>query len=266
MLIDSHCHLEMTEFDPDRADVIARARAAGVGFILSIGDGSDPQAMARSIELSETHEFIATSVGIHPHQASLFDEVRKPGLEEASRHDKVIGWGEVGLDYHYNLSPPEKQRIAFDEQVQMALDRGLPLIVHSRKADEDTRSILARHCPPGRLNGVMHCFTGGPDFALQMIELGFMISFSGIVTFPKAGEIRDAAQKVPQNMILVETDAPYLAPVPHRGKRNEPAFVVDTAGVVARIRGLDPERIADVTTANFRRLFTKAIHHVRSLS
>lgn len=258
MLVDSHCHLEMPEFDSDRDAVIERASAGGIGFMLSIGDVSDPRAMETSLDLARRNPSrMATSVGVHPHQAKRYDmamRARMIGLAELSQ---VVAWGEVGLDYHYKLSPPEQQRTAFEDQARLAVERGLPLVVHCREAEEDTFAILSAACPRGGLHGVMHCYTGNADFAERVVALGFMVSFSGIVTFPKAEQIREAAARVPADMILVETDSPYLAPVPHRGKRNEPFFLISTADAVARVRGITIERLADQTTENFFRLFSR---------
>ena len=255
MLIDSHCHLDMEDFDSDREAVIGRAEGAGVRNMLSIADASSPAVFQRSLDLVRTHAGIRTTVGIHPHNARLFDDAAAAFMTEASNDPAVIAWGEIGLDFQYNLSPPQDQRAAFEAQVRMARDRALPVIVHSRESDEDLYSILSRTFRPGRLNGIMHCFTGDARLANRMVELGFMISFSGIVTFPKAEKIREAAATVPEEMILVETDSPYLAPVPHRGKRNEPAFVVRVAETVAKLRKIDLARVAGATTDNFARMF-----------
>lgn len=251
----------MSEFDPDRAAVIARARDAGVDFMLSIGDGSDAGLMARSLDLAHRCPWIRTTTGIHPHQASAFDRSVCQRMVETSRDAAVIAWGEIGLDYHYNLSPPASQREAFEEQVRVGMDRDLPLIVHCREAEDDTHRILSTHCRPARLNGIMHCFTGNMEFAERMVGIGFMISFSGIVTFPRSDAIRDAAAKLPEDKILVETDSPYLAPVPHRGKRNEPAFVGCTAEAVANLRGITASHLAAMTSRNFRTMFPQVTIH-----
>lgn len=258
MLVDSHCHLEMPEFDSDRDAVIERASAGGILFMLSIGDGSDVRAMEASLEMARRSPArIATSVGIHPHQAKLYTMALRSRLIGLAEHPEVVAWGEVGLDYHYELSPPEQQRTAFEDQARLAVERGLPLVVHCREAEEDTFSILSSVCTRGGMHGVMHCYTGNADFAARMVDLGFVVSFSGIVTFPKAEQIREAAARVPADMILVETDSPYLAPVPHRGKRNEPFFLISTADAVARVRGITIERLAGLTTENFFRLFSR---------
>ncbi len=251
----------MSEFDSDRDAVITRARDAGVDFLLSIGDGSDAGLMARSLELAHRYSWIRTTTGIHPHQASAFNRSVCQRMVETSRDAAVIAWGEIGLDYHYNYSPPTSQREAFEEQVRAGVDRGLPLIVHCREAEDDTYRILSTLCRPGRLNGIMHCFTGNMEFAERMVGIGFMISFSGIVTFPRSEPIRDAASKLPEDVILVETDSPYLAPVPHRGKRNEPAFVGCTAEAVAKLRGITASRLAEITTQNFRAMFPQVTIH-----
>jgi len=254
MLVDSHCHIEMPEFDDDREAVIERARAAGVGFLLVIGDATNQESLAAGRVLAErTH--IATTAGMHPHQARDWSDRTREFIASAVRDPRVAAIGEVGLDYHYDYSPRSDQRKAFEEQAQLAASMEIPLIVHCREAESDVHRVLARACRPGRLNGIMHCFTGNLEFARLMYELGFLISFSGIVTFPRAAAIQEAAADLPDDAILVETDAPYLAPVPHRGKRNEPAFVRYTAEALGRLRGRSADEIAALTTSNFFRLF-----------
>jgi TatD DNase family protein len=247
MLIDSHCHLDDEQFDADREEVIARARAAGVGELLAIG----LEAAAR---LAESHAAIRAAVGIHPHEASKADF---DALRVLLAHPKVVAAGEIGLDYHYNFSPPETQREVFARQLDMAAEARLPVIIHAREAWPDTFRILEERWAHASLPGIMHCFSGGWAEAERALAMGFYISFAGVVTFPKAVPIQEAARRVPADRILIETDAPYLAPVPHRGKRNEPAFVASTARKLAELRGVSFEEIAEITAANFKNLFGK---------
>ena len=253
MLVDSHVHLDTKAFDDDRDAVISRARQSGVDLMLEIA-GSDvgEGSLERGIKLAQDFDFIYAAVGLHPHEASIFDEDLEKRLIELISHPKVIGWGEIGLDYHYNYSPPEVQRGVFRRQLEIASERALPVIIHTREAEDDTITIL-KEFPS--LSGVMHCFTGSAGLARAALDLGYYISFSGVLTFKNAGELREIASQAPLDRILVETDCPYLAPVPHRGKRNEPAFVVETANEIARLRSASFETIAAATTANFRRLF-----------
>jgi TatD DNase family protein len=243
-LIDSHCHLDSEAFAGDVEDVIARARAAGVERMVVIGSEA-------AVRMSETHEFVYATAGIHPHEASGANEAAFARIAASLENPKVIGLGEIGLDYHYEFSPREVQRAVFIRQLELARGRK-PVIIHTREAWQDTMAILREHWQGG---GVFHCFTGGPEEAREALEFGFHLSFGGIVTFPKAQENREAATLTPDDRLLIETDSPYLAPVPHRGKRNEPAFVVETARTLAGIRHTTPERIAEITTNNFERLF-----------
>ncbi len=258
MLIDSHCHLDTTSFDADREDAIARARAAGVELMLEIA-GSDiaTGSLARGIQLAEQFPFIYAAVGVHPHEASLYDDALEGTLLELTQHPKVIGWGEIGLDFHYDYSPRETQRIAFRRQLELATEKQLPVIIHTREAEVDTLDILRGIAAAGEggLSGVMHCFTGSAQLAEAALEIGLLISFSGVVTFKNAAGLREIARWVPIERILVETDSPYLAPVPHRGKRNEPSFLPATAALIAELRGLALHELGEFTSANFRRLF-----------
>lgn len=254
MLVDSHVHLDTKAFDDDREAVISRARQSGVDLMLEIA-GSDvgEGSLDRGIKLAEEVDFIYCAVGLHPHEASLFDRELEQVLITLSSHPKVVAWGEIGLDYHYNYSPPEVQRSVFKRQLEIAADRSLPVIIHTREAEDDTIEILSEFS--SSFGGVMHCFTGSRKLAQAALDLGFHISFSGVLTFKNAGELREIASEAPLERLLVETDCPYLAPVPHRGKRNEPAFVVETAKEIARLRSVSFETIADATTSNFERLF-----------
>lgn len=257
-LIDSHCHIDGPLFDEDRDEVIGRALEAGVVAMLNVGTGSpEDDSFERTLELTKTYDCIYGSAGIHPHDASEFSddvEERLKGLLGAS--DKMIAWGEIGLDYHYDHSPRDVQREVLRKQVRAANEFGLPIIIHSREANEDTVSILTEECSDeGFPGGIMHCFGGTPEMALEMVRLGFLISFAGNVTFKNAGELRAAAAVVPREKLLVETDCPYLTPVPHRGKRNEPSRVADTARFLAEMYGEDPGKLAQQTTENFEAFF-----------
>ena len=257
MFVDSHAHIDGEEFDADRDEVVARARAAGVGAILNVGTG-DPHAgnLERAVAVAEKYEGVYAAVGVHPHDARLYDgaaERRLLGI--VRRGPPVVAWGEIGLDYHYDNSPRDVQREVFAAQLRLARAEGLPVIIHSREADEDTASILRRELAGAETFGVMHCFGGGPALAEAALELGFMISFAGNVTFKKAEGLREVARTVPFDRLLVETDCPFLAPVPLRGRRNEPAFVVETARFLAELRGVEPEEFGRATTENFARLF-----------
>jgi TatD DNase family protein len=252
MLTDSHAHLDDPRFDADRDAVLRRAWDAGVRQILTIGNGAGPSQMGCGIPIAEQHDWIYTSVGVHPHDAAKVEEQHYGQLEELSKHRKVIAIGETGLDYYYDNSPRDTQREVFQRQVAIAKKVGLPVIVHTRDADADTEEILRRESPP---RGVIHCFTASDAFADFALGIGFVISFSGIVTFPNAKAIAEIARRIPPDRILIETDCPYLAPVPNRGKRNEPGFAADTARFVAQLRGMAADELAAQTSANFARLF-----------
>ncbi|MDQ5835884.1 MAG: TatD family hydrolase [Acidobacteriota bacterium] len=257
MFVDSHAHIDGEEFDADRDEVVARARAAGVGAILNVGTG-DPHAgnFERAVAVALKYEGVYAAAGVHPHDARLYDEAAERRLLEIVRRGPpVVAWGEIGLDYHYDHSPRDVQRTVFAAQLRLARAEGLPVIVHTREADEETAEILRAELTQAGAGGVMHCFGGGPALAETALELGFMISFAGNVTFKKAENLREVARAVPPERLLVETDCPYLAPVPLRGRRNEPAFVVETARFLADLRGVEPEELGRVTSENFARLF-----------
>jgi TatD DNase family protein len=256
MLADSHCHLDHEQFDVDRDAVIERALEAGVQCMVAIGTGDGPPDLETGIRLADRYPAIYATVGVHPHDASKAEPETFRHLAELLRHPKVVALGEIGLDYHYDFSPRQVQSDVFVAQMRVAADAGKPIVIHTREAWEDTLALIERHWKPTRLPGIMHCFSGGPAEAARCVELGFYLSFGGIVTFPKALELQEAARSAPADRILVETDAPYLAPVPRRGKRNEPAFVVETARKLAELRGETLESIAAVTTANFRRVLS----------
>jgi len=253
-LIDSHCHLDNEQFDADREAVIERAFAAGVEHMLAIGSGDGPPDLEAGIRIAEKYPAIYASIGVHPHDASKATAESFQRLAELTKHPKVVGFGEIGLDYHYDHSPREVQRSVFIEQMRIARDAGLPIIIHTREAWDDTLALLTEHWGTENPGGIIHCFSEGPGEAGQALALGFHISFAGIVTFPKATAIQEAAKIVPANRLLIETDAPFLAPVPKRGKRNEPALVVETARKVAELRGVTPQEIAGITAGNFRKL------------
>ncbi len=266
MFIDSHAHLEMEQFNPDREQMIARARAAGIEKIVAIGSGTGPGSLDCGIQLAEQHEsgFIYATIGIHPHEARLATEADFQELEHLAKRPKVIAWGEIGLDYFYDHSPRELQQRVFLKQMELARVAQLPIVIHCRPSDKsdnawnDCLELLERHWRTSGLGGILHCFTGSWPHARRALDLGFMISFAGNITFPKAQSIRDAAKEVPRERLLIETDSPFLAPVPYRGKRNEPAFVKEVARQLSEIRGLSTEEIGHQTAANFYNFFKLA--------
>ena len=259
MFVDSHAHLDVPNYDADRAEVIGRARESGVGLILEIcGSDVAKGSLDVGLKLAEEYPFIYAAVGVHPHEASLYDEALERKLLAMSDHEKVIGWGEIGLDYHYDHSPRDAQRRVFRRQLQLALERRLPAIIHTREAEDDTIQILREDWADAggdAVGGIIHCFTGTQRLADAAIELGFHISFSGVLTFKNAVDLREVARSVPMERLLVETDCPYLAPLPYRGKRNEPAFVLETAAKLAELKSVGVEEIARATSGNFKRLF-----------
>src|SRR5215216_3291760 len=246
----------MEEFDGDREEVIERARRAGVEVIVNVGNGDVSKDSHRSaFRVAEEHSFIYTTVGVHPHEARLLDDEMYAQLLILCQHPKVIAWGEIGLDYHYDNSPRDRQRTAFRKQLQLARERRLPAVIHTREAEADTLRILNEEWKDSELPGLIHCFTGTRAFAEEAIKLGFYISFSGVVTFKKSEDLRDTASRLPLEKILIETDSPFLAPHPHRGRRNEPAYVVETARAIAGLRDVTAEEIGRITSDNFKRLF-----------
>lgn len=251
-LVDSHCHLDDRQFDPDREQVIERALAAGVRQMMAIGTGSGPPDLEAGLRLARTHPFMYATVGVHPHDAAKATEETFAGLEALLADQKVLAVGEIGLDYHYDFSPRPVQREVFMRQLSLAHGAGKPVVIHTREAWEDTMAVLREH-HAGRA-GILHCFTGSPEQAREALDLGFHLSFGGVLTFPKAESVRESARITPDDRLLVETDAPYLAPVPKRGKRNEPAFMVETVRRLAEVRGVTPEDIAHITASNFERL------------
>lgn len=253
MLVDSHCHLDFPDFADEREAVVARARAAGVGTMLTIATRLDQFAGVRAI--AESYGDIWCSVGAHPHEAADHAHTTAAELAALAAHPRVVGIGETGLDFHYDHSPRAVQERVFGAHIAAARDSGLPLIVHAREADAEVARMLREE---GATTGVLHCFSSGRALAEAALDLGFYISISGIVTFRNAEELRAIVRDVPCERLLVETDAPYLAPVPYRGRRNEPAYVAATAAAVAALKGIAPDALARTTTENFFRLFRKA--------
>jgi TatD DNase family protein len=264
MFVDSHAHLDGKQFETDRAQVIGRAREAGVQTMVAIGNGDGPPALDAGIRLAEQYPFVYATIGIHPHEARLASDADFANMEQLARHRKVIAWGEIGLDYFYDHSPRGKQKEVFIKQMELAAAAKLPMVIHCRPSDgsedawNDCLGIIDERWSKRGLGGILHCFTGNTAQAKRALDMGFMISFAGNVTFPKAQTIRDAALEVPLDRMLIETDAPYLAPVPHRGKRNEPAFVKETARKLGELRGLSAEEIGDQTSRNFYNFFKLA--------
>ena len=254
MLVDSHCHLDNSEFDADRDAVIARALDAGVERMLAIGAGSGPPDLEAAIRLTERHAAFYATVGVHPHDAAKATPETFQCLDDLLSHPKVLAIGEIGLDYHYDHSPRDVQKMVFIRQMEIAVARRKPIVIHTRDAWDDTFALLEEHWKPHGIGGIMHCFSGGVEEANRSLALGFYLSFGGVVTYPKALDVHAAAAAAPGDRILIETDAPFLAPVPRRGKRNEPAYIVNTAQRLAQLRETTLDEIARTTTANFHRL------------
>lgn len=255
MIIDSHCHLDFPDFAPERDAVVARARAAGVGRMITISTRLDKYEQVRAV--AEAYDDVYFTVGTHPHEAHLEPEVSAERIAELSRHPKCVGIGEAGLDYHYDKAPRDVAARVFRTHIAAARLTGLPLVIHTRDADEDTARILVEEMGQGAFKALLHCFTGGAELARTGLSLGLSLSFSGVITFKNSDALRAVAAEVPMDRILIETDAPFLAPVPKRGKRNEPAFVVHTAQTVADVKGVAYEALAAATSANVLALFDK---------
>lgn len=256
MLVDSHCHLEYKGLVEDQAGVLERAREAGVGAFLNI---STKRAEWEQVVATANRESdVLASVGIHPHEADGHEDLGRAELLAATENERVIGIGETGLDYFYEYSDREVQAKLFRMHIDVARETGLPVIIHTRDAEDDTYEILADEMEKGAFPALIHCFTASAEFGRKVLDLGLTISISGIVTFKNAKDLQAAALEVPEDRLLVETDSPFLAPVPHRGKSCEPAYVADTARFLAELRGTEPERLAEQTTANFTKLFSKA--------
>ena len=255
ILVDSHCHLDFPDFASELNAVVGRARAAGIGRMVTISTRVREQD--KLLAIAGRFDDVFCSVGTHPHHADEELDITADDLVARARHPKVVAIGEAGLDYHYDNSPREAQAQGFRTHIAAARASGLPLVIHAREADDDVARILEEESGKGAFPAVLHCFTGGRDLAMRAVALGHYVSFTGILTFKNSAALRAIAAELPAERILVETDAPYLAPNPHRGKRNEPAFVVETARVLAETRGVSPEEIARQTTENFFRLFSK---------
>ncbi len=255
MLIDTHCHLDFPDFAEERDALVARAKDAGIGRMVTISTLVSKQAQVKAV--ADAYDNIWCSVGTHPNHASEEPDLPVEAYVEAANHPKVVAIGEGGLDYHYDYATPDVQRPVFRRQIEAARITGLPLVIHSRSADEDMAAILTEEMGKGAFTFILHCFSSGPELAKVGVELGGYISFSGILTFPKSTELRDIAATVPHDRLLVETDAPYLAPKPFRGKRNEPSYVAHTAAVLADVIGVSESEIADLTTQNALRCFSR---------
>ncbi|MGU3493743.1 TatD family hydrolase [Xanthobacteraceae bacterium A53D] len=256
MLVDSHCHLDFPDFAPELEAVVARAAAAGASHLVTIS--TRVKRFPEVLAIAERFPQVSCSVGTHPHQAHEELDITTADLVRLSAHPKVVAIGEVGLDYHYDNSPREAQAHGFHTHIAASRETGLPLVIHAREADDDVAAILEAESAKGAFPFVLHCYTGGADLAQRAVALGGYVSFSGVITFKKSEDLRALAASLPADRLLVETDAPFLAPMPHRGKRNEPAFVRNTAAVLAETRGVSLEQVAAQTTDNFYRLFSKA--------
>jgi len=260
--VDSHAHLEMEQFNNDRSAVLQRAQDVGIETILAIGSGTGPGSLDCAIQLADQHEFIYATIGIHPHEAKLASDADFEELAQLAKRPKVIAWGEIGLDYFYDHSPRDVQQQVFLKQLRLAQAAQLPIVIHCRPSDhsedawQDCLKLLQEQWAPSGLGGILHCFTGTWTHAQQALDMGFMISFAGNVTFPKAQQIREAAKQAPLDRMLIETDSPFLAPVPHRGKRNEPSFVKEVARQLGELRGLSTEDVGLQTAKNFYRFFS----------
>ena len=255
MIVDSHCHLDFPDFAAERDEVVARARAAGVGQMITISTRLDKFEQIRAI--AEAYEDVFFTVGTHPHEAHLDPERSAAEIAAMAGHAKCVGIGEAGLDYHYDRAPRDIAARVFRTHIAAARLSGLPLVIHNRDADDDTSAILTDEMGKGRFKALLHCFTASAGLARRALDLGLTISFSGVITFNKSDELRAIAASIPLDRLLVETDAPFLAPVPHRGRRNEPSFVVHTAAVLAEAKGVTPDALAAATTVNVHRLFDK---------
>ena len=257
-VIDSHCHIDGERFDEDREAVIQNALDSGVKAMLNVGTGSpEEDSFEKTVELAENYECVYAAVGIHPHDADEYNEVVEQRLIELTKSsEKVLAWGEIGLDFYYDHSPRDVQGRVFRRQINVAKEQELPIIIHSRDANDETVEILSQECSHEDFRGgIMHCFGGTPEMAEALMDIGFLISFAGNVTFKKADKLRESARVVPLEKLLVETDCPYLTPVPFRGKRNEPARVVETAKFLAEFYGIEFEKLASQTTTNFEEFF-----------
>ena len=258
MIVDSHCHLDDKAFRKDRDEVMARAREAGVSVAMTIGTGSGPPELDGALELAREHDWLYATVGVHPHHAEKATAETLPEMERLLGDPKALALGEIGLDYYYDNSPREVQQRVFVEQMDLARSLRKPIVIHTRDAWDDTLRLLGEHWASAGLGGILHCFTGELEHALRGIEMGFRISFSGVLTYKRSEDLRETAKKLPLDRLLVETDAPYLSPEPYRSKkirRNEPGFVVETARCLADVRGMELGELSAATTRNFTQLF-----------
>lgn len=254
-LVDSHAHLDVSDFDADRDAMLARAQSAGVGTILAIGNGPEIEKLGSAVAYAEQHDWIYAAAGIHPHEARHATEAHYDELDRLVRHPRVIAWGEIGLDYHYDYSPRDVQVRVFRHQLEQARSAQIPIVIHCREAWTNCLEILEEDWRSSELGGIFHCFTGTMEEARQGMDMGFLISFAGNVTYPKSQNLRDVARDIPLERLLVETDSPFLAPSPYRGKRNEPAYVAEVARSIANVRNLAAEEVARSAAENFRRFF-----------
>lgn len=254
--VDGHCHVHGPEYNSDREDVMQRARAAGVRYVVAVGTGADYKEVGTAVEFAETTEEVFATAGIHPHDAKQFLEADLSELRRIAGHEKLLALGEIGLDYHYVHSPPGIQQRVLIAQLELARELKLPVVIHCRDAWQDLRQLLADHWRTSGLGGVLHCFTGSREDAFALMDWGFMVSFAGNVTYRNAEGLRAVAMEIPLDKLLTETDSPYLPPVPHRGRRNEPAFVAEVARQLATLRGLSEEEMARYVMENFCRFFT----------
>ena len=254
-LIDSHAHVDVTDFDVDREAMLERAQMAGVRTLLAIGNGPEIEKLGAAVPYAEAHDWIYAAMGIHPHEARHVSEAHYAELDRLARHPRVIAWGEIGLDYHYDHSPRDIQAEVFRHQLEQARAARKPIIIHCREAWPDCLKILDQDWRSSGLGGIFHCFAGTIEEARVGIDMGFLVSFAGNITYPKNQNLRDAARDLPLDRLLIETDSPFLAPVPNRGRRNEPAHVAEVARTIANVRNLTADSVAGVTAENFRRFF-----------
>jgi len=254
-LVDSHAHVDVSDFDADRDAMLARAQSAGVGTILAIGNGPEIEKLGSAVAYAEQHDWIYAAAGIHPHEARHATEAHYDELDRLVRHPRFIAWGEIGLDYHYDHSPRDVQVRVFRHQLEQARSAQIPVVIHCREAWTDCLKILDEDWRSSELGGIFHCFAGTMQEARQGMDMGFLISFAGNVTYPKSQNLRDVAREIPLDHLLVETDSPFLAPLPYRGKRNEPAYVAEVARSIANVRNLAAEEVARSAAENFRRFF-----------
>ncbi len=254
-LTDSHAHVDVSDYDSDREAMLERARAAGVETLLAIGNGPEIEKLGAAVPYAEANDWIYAAAGIHPHEARHATQAHYDELERLARNPRLIAWGEIGLDYHYDHSPREVQASVFRDQLSQARALRKPVIIHCREAWPDCLEILEEDWESSGLGGIFHCFAGTADEARRGLDMGFLVSFAGNVTYPKAQNLRDAAREIPLDRLLVETDSPFLAPQSHRGRRNEPAYVAEVAQTLGNVRDLPAARVAEITSANFRRFF-----------